>query len=61
MWPTCHSIPKFTKITEFLAHAITVHAYDINIKLHHLLIKPCLTCSDTSSVDSTVESIESDG
>lgn len=60
-WPACHGIPKFTKITEFLAHAVTVHAYDINIKLHHLPTKPCLTCSDTSSVDSTVESVESGG
>ncbi|CAP91150.1 Pc13g00810 [Penicillium rubens Wisconsin 54-1255] len=60
-WPACHGIAKFTKVTEFLAHAVTVHAYDINIKLHHLPIKPCLTCSDTSSVDSTVESVESGG
>ncbi|KAJ5865875.1 hypothetical protein N7534_000428 [Penicillium rubens] len=60
-WPVCHGIPKFTKITEFLAHAVTVHAYDINIKLHHLPTKPCLTYSDTSSVDSTVESVESGG
>jgi hypothetical protein len=40
---------------------VTVHAYDIDIKLHHLPAKPCLTCSDTSSVDSTVESVESGG
>ncbi|OJJ62706.1 hypothetical protein ASPSYDRAFT_65810 [Aspergillus sydowii CBS 593.65] len=60
-WPACLGIPKFTKVTEFLAHAVTVHAYDINIKLHHLPTKPCLTCSDTSSVDSTVEFIESGG
>jgi hypothetical protein len=60
-WPACHGIPKFAKVTEFLAHAVTVHAYNINIKLHHLPKKPCLTYSDTSSVDSTVESAESDG
>ncbi|KAL2861060.1 uncharacterized protein BJX67DRAFT_391634 [Aspergillus lucknowensis] len=60
-WPSCHGIPEFTKLTEFLAHAVTVHAYDINIKLHHLPRQPRLTCSDTSSVDSAVESVESDG
>ncbi|KAJ0415015.1 hypothetical protein BJY00DRAFT_327273 [Aspergillus carlsbadensis] len=38
-WPACHGIPEFTKVTEFLAHAVTVHAYDINIKLHHLPTK----------------------
>jgi hypothetical protein len=60
-WPACHGIPEFTKVTEFLAHAVTVHAYDIDIKLHHLPTKPSLTCSDTSSVDSTVESVGSGG
>ncbi|KAL4861156.1 hypothetical protein BDV12DRAFT_208310 [Aspergillus spectabilis] len=60
-WPTCYGIPKFIKVTEFLAHAITVHAYDIHIKLHHLPKKPQLTCSDISSVDSTEDSVESDG
>lgn len=25
-WPTCHSIPKFTNVTKFLAHAVAVHA-----------------------------------
>ncbi|KAL4911944.1 hypothetical protein BDW62DRAFT_215397 [Aspergillus aurantiobrunneus] len=61
MWPACHDIPKFTTATKFLAHAVTVHAYDINIKLHHLPTKLWLTCSGTSSVDSTVISGESDG
>ncbi|KAL4778139.1 hypothetical protein BJX76DRAFT_366673 [Aspergillus varians] len=60
-WPACHGISKFTKVTEFLVHAVIVHAYDINIKLHHLPAKPYLTCSDTSSVDSIVESVESCG
>jgi hypothetical protein len=60
MWPACHGMPKFTKVTEFLAHAVTVHAYDINIKLHHLPTKLWLTCSDASSVDSTVESLDDD-
>jgi hypothetical protein len=59
-WPACHGIPKFSKATEYLAHAVTVHAYDIHIKLHHFPRNPGLTCSDTSSVDSTVESVESD-
>ncbi|KAL4985989.1 hypothetical protein BDW68DRAFT_189182 [Aspergillus falconensis] len=58
---TCYNIPKFTTATEFLAHAVTVHVYDINIKLHHLPTKLWLTCSGTSSVDSTVKSGESDG
>ena len=61
MWPACHDIPKFTIATEFLAHAVTVHVYNINIKLYHLLTKLWLTCSNTSSVDSTVKSGESDG
>ncbi|KAL2868373.1 uncharacterized protein BJX67DRAFT_371439 [Aspergillus lucknowensis] len=58
-WPACHGIPKFTNITEFLAYAVAMHTYDINIKLYYLPTKQSLTCSDTSSVDSTVESIES--
>jgi hypothetical protein len=60
MWPACHDIPKFTKATEFLAHAVTMHAYNINIKLHHILTKLWLTCSNTSSVNSIVISGESD-
>ncbi|GKZ75057.1 hypothetical protein AnigIFM50267_002296 [Aspergillus niger] len=60
-WPTCHSIPKFTKVTEFLAHAASVHAYDIHIKLQHLPNENRITNSDTSSVDSSEDSVESDG
>lgn len=35
-WETCQNVPRFTNITEFLAHASTVHSYDVNIKLCHL-------------------------
>lgn len=60
-WPACHGIPKFTQVTEFLAHAVTVHAYDVHIKLHHLPKTPRLTCDDISFIDSTEASLESDG
>ncbi|KAL1885235.1 hypothetical protein Plec18167_001892 [Paecilomyces lecythidis] len=52
-WPACYNLPKFTEVTEFLAHAALVHKYDINIKLHHLA-KGCRPiCSDRSSGEST--------
>ncbi|EAW15512.1 uncharacterized protein NFIA_048490 [Aspergillus fischeri NRRL 181] len=60
-WAACCDVPKFTKATEFLAHAVDVHSYDIQIKLKHLPSKPLLTCSDTSSIDSTDASLESCG
>jgi hypothetical protein len=60
-WAACRDFPKFTKVTEFLAHAVTVHAYDVDIKLHHLTKRPRRAGSDTSSVDSKPASLESDG
>jgi hypothetical protein len=35
-WKMCDDILKFTIITDFLAYAIYVHAYDVNIWLKHL-------------------------
>ncbi|KAI2788543.1 hypothetical protein POX_e06562 [Penicillium oxalicum] len=35
-WEACRSLPRFAKITEFLAHANNEHKYDIKIKLCHL-------------------------
>ncbi|KAK2801733.1 hypothetical protein FQN50_007648 [Emmonsiellopsis sp. PD_5] len=60
-WPACRDVPEFTTVTEFLAHAVTVHVYDVHIKVHSLPKKPRLTCSDTSSVNSTEASLELDG
>lgn len=60
-WSACCNVPKFAKATEFLAHAVDVHSYDIGIKLKHLPSRPLLTCSDTSSIDSTDASLESCG
>jgi hypothetical protein len=55
----CCNVSKFTKATEFLAHAIDMHSYDIHIKLKHLRSRPLLSCSDISSIDSTDASLES--
>jgi hypothetical protein len=60
-WPACCNVSKFTKATEFLAHAVDVHSYDIQIKLKHLPSSPLLTCSNISSIDSTDASLESCG
>ncbi|KAJ5161353.1 hypothetical protein N7492_006745 [Penicillium capsulatum] len=59
-WEACRNVPKFTEITEFLAHASKVHEYDVNIKLCHLPQRPQLPCSDTSSVESREVSLESE-
>ncbi|QSS56384.1 hypothetical protein I7I53_04579 [Histoplasma capsulatum var. duboisii H88] len=59
-WEACRNVPKFTEITEFLAHASEVHKYDVNIKLCHLPQRPQLPCSDTSSVESREVSLESE-
>ncbi|PYH89774.1 hypothetical protein BO71DRAFT_464394 [Aspergillus ellipticus CBS 707.79] len=58
-WEACRDVPKFTEVTGFLAHAVTVHSYDVHIKLHHLPKRPRLTYSDTSSIDSTKTSLAS--
>ncbi|BCR90303.1 uncharacterized protein ACHE_60189S [Aspergillus chevalieri] len=60
-WAACHSVPKFTEVTEFLAHAATVHKYDVQIKLQHLPKKSRIACSDTLSIDSSDASLKSDG
>jgi hypothetical protein len=57
-WLACCNIPKFAKATEFLAYAVNVHLYNIRIKLKYLLSRPLLTCSDTSSINSTDASLE---
>lgn len=59
-WEACRNVPKFTEITEFLAHASNVHEYDVNIKLCHLPKRPQLPCSDSSSVESRDVSLESE-
>jgi hypothetical protein len=35
-WKVCRGHPPFMDITGFLAHAATIHKYDVNIKLAHL-------------------------
>lgn len=59
-WEACLNGPRFTEVTEFLAHAARVHAYDVNIKLCHLPKRPQFTCSDTSSAESRDVSLESE-
>ncbi|OJJ79315.1 uncharacterized protein ASPGLDRAFT_137070 [Aspergillus glaucus CBS 516.65] len=54
-WESCRNVPRFTKITEFLAHAATVHSYDVNIKLYHLPQVSQLNCSDISSREVSLE------
>ncbi|EKV17642.1 hypothetical protein PDIP_30550 [Penicillium digitatum Pd1] len=39
-WEACRTLPKFAKITEFLAYANKEHKYDIKIKLCHLTERP---------------------
>ncbi|EED16118.1 hypothetical protein TSTA_012270 [Talaromyces stipitatus ATCC 10500] len=50
---TCHDLPKFREVTEFLAHAVTVHAYDVKIKKQHLLAIHHDSCSEISSVNNS--------
>lgn len=59
-WAACHSAPKFTEVTEFLAHATTVHKYDVHIKLQHLPKNSRVTCSENLSIDSSDASLTSD-
>lgn len=59
-WEACGNIPKFSKVTEYLAHAAQVHAYDINIKLCHLPQGPRIAYNTTSSIDSPEVSSECD-
>lgn len=60
-WAACGDVPKFTEVTEFLAHAVNVRAYDVNIKLQHSSKRSWVTCSDTSSINSSDASLKSDG
>lgn len=54
-WESCRNVPRFTKIPGFLAHAATVHSYDVNIKLYHLPQVSQLNCSDISSREVSLE------
>lgn len=56
-----HHLLQF--IIEFLAHAATIHKYDVQIKLQHLpppQKETRVMCSDTSSVDGSDASLKSD-
>jgi hypothetical protein len=57
-WEACRNVSKFSKVTEFLAHAAQVHKYDVKIKLCHLPQSPLVTCSAISSIDSSEVSSE---
>lgn len=59
-WATCSHVPKFAKVTEFLAHAAKVHTYDVNIKLCHLPEESRPVCRAITSVDSSEVSSESE-
>jgi hypothetical protein len=39
-------------------HAVNIHSYNIRIKLKHLLSRPLLNCSNTSSINSIDTSLE---
>jgi hypothetical protein len=49
------NLPRFAKITEFLAHANNEHKYNIKIKLCHLPIMPQFSPSDGPSRDTSTE------
>ncbi|CAG8250488.1 unnamed protein product [Penicillium salamii] len=55
-WEVCHTLPKFAKITEFLAHAHNEHKYDINIKLCHLTKRSRVSHDNGSSRETSMES-----
>ncbi|KAJ5887370.1 hypothetical protein N7495_007411 [Penicillium taxi] len=55
-WEACRNLPRFAKITEFLAHAFTVHSYDVKIKLCHLPQVSHLNCSETLFREVSLES-----
>jgi Protein of unknown function (DUF3435) len=59
-WKMCDDIPKFTTITDFLAHAIYVHAYDVNIRLKHLPPRHLVSGGEQSSFDDSDSSSGSD-
>ncbi|OJJ85810.1 uncharacterized protein ASPGLDRAFT_81462 [Aspergillus glaucus CBS 516.65] len=59
-WEAYGNMPKFSKVTEFLAHAAQVHAYDIKIKLCHLPQSPQIACSAISSIYNSEVSSECD-
>ena len=59
-WKMCDDVPKFTQITDFLVHAIEVHAYDVNIQLKHLPARHLVSGSEHSSLDDSEEESESD-
>ncbi|EED18785.1 hypothetical protein TSTA_125030 [Talaromyces stipitatus ATCC 10500] len=58
-WKMCHDVPKFTKIADFLAHAIYVHAYDVNIQLKHLPPRQPVSGREDSSSDDSDSSSDS--
>ena len=55
-WEACRNLPRFAKITEFLAHAKTKHKYDIKIKLCHLPAIPQFNHINNFSGDASTES-----
>ncbi|QQK41882.1 hypothetical protein Pdw03_4736 [Penicillium digitatum] len=55
-WEVCLDLPKFAKITEFLAHANNEHKYDVSIKLCHLTERPRVSHDDGSSRETSMES-----
>ncbi|EED15808.1 conserved hypothetical protein [Talaromyces stipitatus ATCC 10500] len=59
-WKMCNDVPKFTKITDFLVHAIEVHTYDINIQQKHLPPWQLVSGREDSSFDDSDPSSGSD-
>ncbi|TPR04011.1 hypothetical protein CAN33_003000 [Aspergillus niger] len=52
-WAACRDVPRFAEVTAFLAHAVKLHAYDVNIKLHHLPERFRLPSDDSLCCEST--------
>ncbi|KUL81536.1 hypothetical protein ZTR_10660 [Talaromyces verruculosus] len=59
-WKMCHDVSKFNKATDFLIHAIEVHAYDIKIQRKHLPPWQLASGCEDSSFDDSDSSSESD-
>ncbi|QKX61612.1 uncharacterized protein TRUGW13939_08764 [Talaromyces rugulosus] len=59
-WEVCRDVPKFAEITDFLAHSLYVHAYDIKIQPKHLPARHPVCRSEHSSLDDSEYLSESD-
>lgn len=59
-WEVCRDVPKFVKITDFIAYALYVHAYNIKMQKKHLPARHPIDGSEHSSLDDSEYLSESD-